>query len=169
MASKAELRQRIEDLETFHRLLGGLLEVSEFVPDHWGGERVAPAPGRQAEWLQAKGALDRQAPVAGRAFEEARMFILWRPPGAHSPEPLNPGPAWATICDDRQRFSLRALDDCTLQAMGALEDRIHHPIKGERGLRSASVHPLLRWVWQGVAFLASGLFLAWLAWKLGWS
>ena len=45
MASKAELRQRIEDLETFHRLLGGLLEVSEFVPDHWGGERVAPAPG----------------------------------------------------------------------------------------------------------------------------
>lgn len=170
MASKAELRRRVEDLTTFHQLLGALFAVSEFVHDGWGdGQRVVAKVGREPAWYSAKAMLDRHAGRAARAFEEARIYVLWKPPGTWNETPLNPASQWGTICEERPRFSIHVLDACTNQAIGTLEARIDDPIRGERGPRVESLHPVLRVVWKLAVFVVGGLALAWVAWKLGWS
>lgn len=170
MASKADLRRQVEDLKLFTHLLEGVLALSTFVSDGWSGrQQLQPKPGREQEWYAAKAAVDRHAARAARAFAESQMHILWKPPGTWDTVPLNPASQWGTIFEEFPRFSLEALEACTNQAIGALEDRIDNPIRGERGPKIEALNPAVRLVWRFAVFLIGGLFLAWLAWKLDWS
>lgn len=170
MASKADLRRRLDDLSTFHRLLGALLEVSTVEPTGWSNKlRVTPKHGQESEWFSAKAGVDRHAARAVRAFDEAGAHMRWSPPGTMNQYPLNPASQWATICEEDPIFGIDALDTCINQALGALESRIDDPLKGERGPATIDLHPVTRVAWKVATWLVGGLALAWLAWKLGWS
>lgn len=169
MGRKSDLRRRIADLRNFQDLLGELLAVSEFVVNSLDNDhRLVAKAGHESDWWETKGRIDLHAPQAARAFAESGMHIGWQTPSG-AIEPLNPATHWATICSDRPRFSLDALDSCTIQAIGALGGRLHDPIKGERRPTTESLHPAARAAWKFGAWLVGGLALAWITWKLGWS
>src|SRR5688572_16123941 len=144
MASKAELRRRLEDLTEFHRLVGEVLALSVMSQSGWDGVRVTPKQGRESEWLRAKSQVDRHAARAARAFSESGIHVMWKPPGTWNQYPINPGSQWGTILEESPRFSVEVLDACTNQAIGALDARIDDPIRGERSKVGPGAHWLAR-------------------------
>lgn len=170
MTSKGELKRRIDDLVLFHQLLGRLLDVSDVVGDGWGDSpRVVPKTASVSEWHAAKAAMDRHAARAARAFAEAGMHLLWKPPGTWNEYPLNPALQWATICDEHPRFGLDVLEACTNQAIGALDARIDDPLKGERAKVGPNAHWFARFGWWIAGTLVGGLLVTFIAFKLGWA
>ena len=72
----------------FQRLIAALLDVSDRETDSWGDiHGIIPKPQRRSEWFAAKGAVDRHAARAARAFQEAGVVIEWKRKSANAASP----------------------------------------------------------------------------------
>lgn len=164
-----ELRRRIQALTEFHNSIAALLEISDVNPNAWAGQpAIAPKPGRESDWRQAKANVDRVAPKAARSFETAGMFVEWKPPGTWNTYRINPAVQWGTILEPDPRFGVDVLEACINQTLGALEDRLHDPATRLRpslpSIQGRHVSAVFKWIAGiGAAVVAAGI-AAWLGW-----
>jgi hypothetical protein len=114
-------------LEEFHDALTQLLDITELDGGVWGGPQARATAGYEAAWRELRARVDRLAPRAARAFDDAGITIPWQAPGTTNTYTINPGTEWRTILDRAPRVNAPELEACIRSAQGVLEDRIERP------------------------------------------
>ena len=188
--NEAEAQRRRAAISAFAEALSELLDVSDVrQPDplgfNYGYEPyVHPKSGYEAEWARRRSAVDVAAPKAALAFRATGVIVAWKPPG-YAPGtnfPVNPATEWATVLDSTPKFGLDVLQQVIDQALGTLDalvEETHHAsserrLKAKTGAqRPAKPDGRARfatnpWVVTTVGTAIASLFVAYLAFHLGW-
>lgn len=167
---KADRGKRIQELHEFGDAINELLGVSRPIQDSYlGPPIVAPIPGMEVEWAGAKAKADRLSMRAAHTMAAAGSVVEWKPPGTHpaNRQRINPAANWATIVTRSPMAVAAVLMTCINQALGALEDGLGSSSEpAKESLPSARHVPNI--VVGIIIAVASGLIVAYLAFRWGW-
>jgi hypothetical protein len=167
---KAEREKRIQELQDFHAALGEFLAVSQAFQDYYLGPLMAaPIPGMESEWGVALAKVDRLAMRAARTMKAVASAVEWKPAGTHpdNVKRINPAANWAAIVSRSPMFRPDVLEACISQAIGALEADLGSSSEPRKELLPGARHvPTI--VVGIVISVASGLIVAYLAFRWGW-